>query len=86
MYVSKNQAGTGTLVCANGPCELGIINVNTGASSAVVTVYDNTAGSGTKIATIDAAAANSFVYGRRCSVGLTIVVSGGAADVTVCFA
>jgi hypothetical protein len=86
MYVSKNIAATGTLVCAAGPCELGIININKGATSAVLTVYDNTTGSGTVIATIDAAAANSFVYGRRCSTGLTVVLSGGNADVTVCFA
>jgi hypothetical protein len=87
MYVSKNMAATATLVVANGPAELGIININTGATSAVLTVYNNaSAGSGTKIATIDASAANSFVFGVRCHLGITVVLSGGNADVTVCYA
>ena len=75
-----------TTTVASGPCELMGITVNTGATSAVATVYDNTAGSGNKIATVDASATGNFFYGIRCKKGLTVVTSGGSADITVSYA
>lgn len=62
------------------------VTVNTGAASAVLTIYDNTAGSGTKIATIDASATGNFSYFVRCKTGCYAVLSGGNADVTVIYA
>jgi hypothetical protein len=58
------------------------ITVNKGVASATITVYDNTAGSGNKIATIAADNPGTFFYGVRCRTGLTVVTSG-ANDVTV---
>jgi hypothetical protein len=58
------------------------ITVNKGVASATVTVYDNTAASGNKIATIAADNPGNFFYGVRCQKGLTVVTSG-ANDVTV---
>lgn len=82
----KNITTQTTTTVAAGPCRLVGITVNTGAASAVATVYDNaSAGSGTKIATVDTSATGNFFYGTRCTNGLTIVTSGGNADITVSF-
>lgn len=78
-------SATGTLNVAKGPATLIGITINTGAASAVLTVYDNTAGSGTKIATIDATTRGSLNYFCRCKTGITVVLSGGNADVTVIY-
>ncbi len=64
------------------------ITINTkGASSNVATVYDNTAGSGTKIATLDTTLGQStLVYDIAFATGLTIVTATGtAADLTVAY-
>jgi len=82
----SNITTTATTVVASGPCEFIGLTVNTGASLAVATVYDNTAGSGNKIATIDASATGNFAYGVRCKKGLTVVTSGGNADITIAYA
>jgi hypothetical protein len=76
-------ASAGNLPVASGPSELGIVNVNAGAASAVLTVYDNTAGSGTVVAVVDASVEGSYGYGVYCSRGIYAVLSGGNADCTV---
>ena len=64
--------------------------INKGVAAATITVYDNTAGSGTKIATITFGAAllsdppDSTIYNVSFSTGLTIVTSG-ATDLTVSY-
>jgi hypothetical protein len=66
-----------------GVCVAVILNeTNAGA----ITIYDNTAGSGTKIATIAAGAlaGTTFPYLCQFSTGLT-VVTAGADDITVTF-
>jgi hypothetical protein len=81
-----NIAATGTLTVGgvDSACRLYSINVNTGAASAVATVYDGTAATGRKIATIDASAAKSLIFGGSvCKDGVTLVLSGGNADITV---
>lgn len=78
------MAATATLVVVAHPATLIGVTVNTGAASAVLTVYDNaSAGSGTKLATIDCSATGSFSYGARTDNGITVVLSGGNADVTI---
>lgn len=64
---------------------LGSVIVNTGAASAVLTVYNNAAGSGDTIAVIDCGAAtgNPRDYNVFCPNGLTVVQSGGSADITI---
>lgn len=73
------KASQGTLV--------GIM-VNTKAANGVITVYDNTAGSGTTIATITAPAtlldnAQYFHYGVHFRTGLTIVTATATQNITV---
>lgn len=84
-----NLAANATTVIRTGPGILHAITVNTqGASSNVLTVYDNTAGSGTKIATIDSTVDyGTLLYDVTFSTGLTIVIgTGTAADITVSWA
>jgi hypothetical protein len=63
------------------------ITVNKKVASGVITVYDNTAGSGTVIAVITNPAtlldsAQTFEYGVHFKTGLTIV-TGSTDDITV---
>lgn len=73
------KSGAGTLHC---------INVNTEVASATISVFDNTAGSGTTIAklTFPLAIANpaQLCYDLHFSTGLTIITSG-ATDITVTY-
>ncbi len=64
-----------------------VIN-NAGASANTAAIYDNTAGSGTLIGTIDTVELNGRVmeYGVDCKTGITIVTATGTAgDLTVVF-
>lgn len=75
-----------TTTVKTGAGVLNSISINTkGASSNTATIYDNTAGSGTKLGTIDTTAAIGQInYGIAFSTGLTIVTATGtAADLTV---
>lgn len=45
--ITGRQVGTGTLVLKRGPGSVHTININTVSNNAVVTLYDNTAASGT---------------------------------------
>ena len=73
--------GTTTTVKTGGGM-LHTLTVNTTAAGAI-TVYDNTAGSGTKIATIKASVVEqTFVFDLSFTTGLTIVTAA-ASDITV---
>ena len=74
-----------TTVIKTGPGVLVSIVLNE-TNAGAITVYDNTAGSGTKIATIAAAAASGSILGYLCqfTTGLT-VVTAGADDITVVY-
>jgi hypothetical protein len=75
------------VVVARGRCELGIINVNTGAASSTVSVYDDvTAVTANLIAVIDASVEGCYVYAGMCSRGITVVMAAGDSDITVSFA
>ncbi len=75
-----------TTVVATGKGVLHGINVNTkGTVASTVTVYDNTAASGTKLATLDSLNLSGWnQFDVAFSTGLTIVTTGTVApDITV---
>lgn len=67
------------------------IVINKPLASGVITVYDNPAGTGTKVATITRPAALlnespvSLKFDALCLNGLTIVTSGANQDITVIY-
>lgn len=82
-----NIAGAATTAVKASAGRLKRITVNKAVASGVITVYDNTAASGTKIATITSPATllqNYFTleFDVRFATGLTIVTSA-ADDITV---
>ena len=79
-----NIATAATTVISGGPGRLGRIVINGGTLTGTITVYDNTVGSGSKIATISAnqAIGQNFVYNCRFRTGLTIVATANV-DFTV---
>ena len=84
-----NIATNTTTVVKEGQGVLDAIVINTvGASANTITVYDNTAGSGTKIATIDGTLAGGtrIIYNVAFGTGLTVVTATGtAANITVAY-
>lgn len=71
-----------TTTCKSGNGILRRITINTTAAGAI-TVYDNTAASGTKIATLPSSAVvGTYEYGCRFGTGLTIVTAA-ASDISV---
>lgn len=80
----SNLASAATTTVKSGSGILEKIVVNTGVASTTVTVYDNTAASGTKIATASTTAQGVLIYGCRFGTGLTVVTSG-AADITIVY-
>jgi hypothetical protein len=84
-----NIAGAATTAVKSGKGTLKSIAVNKAVANGVITIYDNTAGSGTKIATITHPATllqNQYDlhYGVNFTTGLTIVTSA-ADDITVTY-
>lgn len=81
---AKNISAAATTVVSSRPGTLKAIVVNTTAAGAI-TVYDNTAASGTKIATLKASIAEKdYQYNCRFVNGLT-VVTAAASDITVVY-
>lgn len=80
-----NLAANGTTTVKSGAGILHSISINTKGVTNTATVYDNTAGSGTKIATIDTTLSqDTLVYDGAFATGLTVVLGGGTpADLTV---
>jgi hypothetical protein len=66
-----------------GPCDLIAVVVNTAAASAVVAITDGVTAGSRPVASIDASATGNFFYGCECKNGITAVLSGGTANVTV---
>jgi uncharacterized protein (AIM24 family) len=77
-----NLTGNATTTVKTGSGVLERIVINTAGTSSTITVYDNTAGSGTKIATASGNAQTVLSYNVRFATGLTIVTTG-SPDVTV---
>lgn len=79
-HISANTAGT-TIKSSFGT--LAGIVVNTAGATDTITVYDNTAASGTVIAVLSEAV-GTYTYGLSFNTGLTLVVAGTTApDITV---
>jgi hypothetical protein len=84
----SNLATNATTTIKSGAGFLHSITINTPGATSTATVYDSTAGSGTKIATINSAPANAatLVFNVLFSIGLTVVTAGGTpADLTVVY-
>lgn len=84
----SNITTTGTTTIKSGAGIFRRLVINTkGVSSNTFTIYDNTAGSGTVIATVDTVnSTGSLEYGLAFSTGLTIVsASGTSANATVIY-
>lgn len=84
VYSYRRINGAGTTVVKSGAGTLRRIIVNTPVTLSTVTVYDNTAGSGTIIATISSIVGQSYQYDVAFVTGLTIVVTIGV-DITVIY-
>ena len=86
-WAYRNITADATTVLKTGPGYLHTVCVNTPAATATITVYDNTAASGTKISTITSFASVSgcFTYDAAFWTGLTIVTATAAPDITVTF-
>ena len=84
-YQNITTDATTTLKSSRG--FLHTVCINTPAAAATVTIFDSTAGSGTKIGTITsfASVAGCFVFDVSFWTGLTIVTATAAADITVSF-
>lgn len=81
-----HMTAAGTKVIHSRAAYLGSVILNTGAASATLTIYDNSAGSGNVIAIIDCSNTAQGVqrdYNVSCPAGLTAVMAGGNADVTI---
>lgn len=86
-YSFGNITDASTTTLKSGAGKLHSIVVNTRGVTSNVTVYDNTAGSGTKIATIDTTLTTAvFEYDLAFTTGLTVVTTGGTpADLTITY-
>ena len=88
--VYRNIAGAGTTVVKSGPGTLDRIVFNKTVAAGVITIYDNTAASGTKIATITNPAVTllqsylQLEYACTFMNGLTITTTA-ADDITVVY-
>jgi hypothetical protein len=87
-YSNSHIAATGTTTAKSGAGLVHTVCINTkGASSNVLTLYDNTAGSGTVIAVIDTTAnVGCLTYDYGFATGLTAVdATGTAPDVSITY-
>lgn len=85
-HANINTVATTVVKASAGTIKSITINAK-GTVASTVTVYDNTAASGTKIAVIDSLnLSGSFLYGAKFLTGLTIVTTGTVApDITVVY-
>jgi hypothetical protein len=88
-YNYSNITGQSTTVIKAGSGLLHSITFNTPTAAETVTIFDNTAGSGTKIGTITVPASPmpvTLTYDVRFNTGLTLVTATASSDITVSFA
>lgn len=87
-YSFANITTSTTTTVKSGAGVLHIVNINTkGTVASTTTIYDNTAGSGSKIGIIDSLTlAGAFQYDIAFATGLTLVTTGTVApDLTVSY-
>ena len=70
------------VIASSGGGVLHVVNVNTGASGATLTLYDGASTAGAEVAVISAAAPVGFTYDAALNKGLYAAVSG-TLDATV---
>lgn len=87
VYAYKNITTDATTTLKSAPGYLHTVCINTPAATGTITIYDNTAGSGTKIGTITSFASinGCFIYDVAFWTGLTIVTATATPDITVTF-
>jgi hypothetical protein len=87
VYAYANITTDATTTLKSVPGYLHTVCVNTPAATGTITLYDNTAASGTKIATITSYASvpGCFTFDVAFWTGLTIVTATAAPDVTISF-
>lgn len=80
----SNLLANATTTIKSGAGVLHSVVINTKGIGNTLTIYDNTAGSGTKVGTVDTTlSTTSFLYDVAFTTGLTVVIAGGtAADLT----
>lgn len=86
VFIASHMIAVATRVIHSRAAYLGRVVVNTGAVSATLTIYNNTAGSGDIVAIIDCSNTANGVernYNVICNAGITAVMAGGNADVTI---
>ena len=86
-YKYTNITGQATTTIKSGAGVLHKVCINTPAATGTITIYDNTAGSGTKIATITAYASTNpcLSYDAAFSTGLTVVTATASSDITISY-
>lgn len=87
-YSSRNISTATTTTVKSGAGYLHGITVNSkGTIASTITIYDNTAGSGTVLGTIDSLNnAGTFTYDVAFATGLTVVTTGTVApNITVSY-
>jgi len=87
-WSSANITGSTTTVVKIGSGVLHSITFNKPVATGVLTVYDNTAGSGTVTGTITTPSSPipvTLIYDIQFSIGLTIVSATAAQDITVSY-
>jgi len=82
-YNYTNITTATTTVIKSGPGILNVVVINKPGTSGTLTVYDNTAASGTKIASITVTSGYQYIYEVNFTTGLTVVSGGTAGDYTV---
>jgi hypothetical protein len=82
-----HAAAPTTTKVKSGPGYLHAVCINTPAAGGTITMYDNTAASGTKIGTLTSFAnlPGCTAYDAPFWTGLTIVTASAAVDITVSF-
>lgn len=86
IYQSTNITGQATTLVATGSGTLHTITLNKPTATAVITIYNNTAASGTVLGTITIPASPmpvTLTYDIGFAIGLTIVTATASSDITV---
>ena len=86
-YKYLNITGQATTTVKSGGGVLHTICVNTPAATETITIYDNTAASGTKIGTVTVYATTNpcLTYDVNFTIGLTLVTATASSDLTVSY-
>lgn len=86
-YKYLNITGQATTTVKSGSGILHTICVNTPAATETITIYDNTAASGTKIGIVTVFASTNpcLTYDVNFTTGLTLVTATASSDLTVSY-